>query len=325
MQQTRLSRRGFLGAVGGAAAAAALSGPLASTVMGSARLVPPGHLGIQLFTVRDRLRVDRPDGLGFQGLFEALSSFGYKEIEFAGYNDRSGATLADIRQMMVDNDMTGIGTHVGYSSFLNDINEVLDEAEALGLPYVGTANNPGRYGNTVDGYKQASEDFNNFGAAAAARGMRWYQHNHDGEFQFDDETGDRLYDVLLAETDPDLVFLQMDIFWAYAGQYQYSEWTDPSGVTHPRPFEPLDYVKAYPERYPLFHVKDGTSNPESSRGYDFANVGEGDIDFRTFFDEMPKRGYHHFIMERDNASSDPDGGSLHSAQVSAEYLLDLRA
>jgi sugar phosphate isomerase/epimerase len=116
----------------------------------------------------------------------------------------------------------------------------------------------------------------------------------------------------------------MDIFWAYVGQFRYSEWTDPSGTVHPRPFEPLDYVKAHPERYPLFHVKDGTSNPASPRGYDFANVGDGVIDFRTFFDEMPRRGAHHLIMERDDASSDPEG-SLHSAQVSAEYLLQLRA
>jgi sugar phosphate isomerase/epimerase len=322
MLQNRLSRRKFLRAMGGTAGVLAL-GPLVPAAVARERLVPPGKLGVQLFTVRDQLRVDR-GGIGFAGLFDVLSSQGYKEVEFAGYNDRSGATLADIRAMMDDYGISGIGSHVGYSSFLNDIDEVLDEAQELGLPYIGTANNPGRYGNTAAGYRQAAEDFNNFGLAAAARGMRWYQHNHDGEFRFDPETGERLYDVLLAETDPDLVFLQMDIFWAYAGQHQYSEWTDPDGNVHARPFEPLDYVKACPSRYPLFHVKDGTRNLESSRGYDFANVGEGDIDFRTFFDEMPKKGYHHFIMERDNASSDPEG-SLHSTQVSAEHLLDLRA
>jgi hypothetical protein len=48
--------------------------------------------------------------------------------------------------------------------------------------------------------------------------VRFYQHNHSGEFAIDPTTGIRLYDTILAETDPDLVFFELDIFWAYVGQ-----------------------------------------------------------------------------------------------------------
>jgi sugar phosphate isomerase/epimerase len=95
----------------------------------------------------------------------------------------------------------------------------------------------------VDGYRRAAEDFNRFGAAARKRGMRFYQHNHSGEFAV--ENGTRLYDVILEETDPRLVFFELDIFWAYVGQSRFPG------------FRPHEYPWHMPERFPLFHVKDG--------------------------------------------------------------------
>ncbi len=194
----------------------------------------------------------------------------------------------------------------------------------------------------MDGYKQAAADFNAFGAAAKARGMGWYQHNHDGEFAFaDDDPSTRLYDVLLGETDPELVYLQMDVFWAYVGQFKYSVRRDADGNRILAPFDPLDYVLAQPERYPMFHVKDGVLDPEATRrgepsGYSFTDVGDGSIKYERFINAVQSslgggqasRGpkYHHFIVERDDAPGvEPNPpGSLLTAQRSAEYLLSLK-
>ena len=108
--------------------------------------------------------------------------------------------------------------------------------------------------------------------------MKFYQHNHSDEFSFaTDNPQVRLYDVLLAETDPELVYLEMDIYWAYSGQFRFSK--RPDGT--PAPFEPLDYVLRQPHRYPLFHVKDGVSDPPAPYGYRMTDVGDGDIDYRT--------------------------------------------
>jgi sugar phosphate isomerase/epimerase len=325
-----LSRRAFMGAAAGTGAAALIGGSMATSAAaagpgGGNRLVPNGRLGIQTFTVRDR-------DDDFPALFEALASYGYEEIElFGGFN------AAEVRQALDDNGLRAVGRHVGYSSFLNNIEGVLDDAEILGLPFVGTANNPGRYGDTVAGYQQAAEDFNNFGAAAKARGIKWYQHNHDGEFAFaDDDPSVRLYDVLLGETDPELVFLQMDVFWAYAGQYRYSSREDANGDLVLAPFDPLDYVLANLERYPLFHIKDGVYNTETSRGLSFTDVGDGNLKFERFINAVENSrsggdanrgpGYHHYIVERDDAPNvEPDPpGSLLTAQRSAEFLLSLK-
>ena len=120
----------------------------------------------------------------------------------------------------------------------------------------------------------------------------------------------------IGETDPRFVHLEMDIYWAYAAKNLFPG------------FEPLDYVQAQPHRYALWHVKDGaTAAPPDPDGLVFVDVGDGVIDFRTFFDEQGNKGYHQYVVERDSApggSANP-GQSYRTAQRSAAYLLGLRA
>ncbi|WP_030888487.1 sugar phosphate isomerase/epimerase family protein [Streptomyces sp. NRRL F-5053] len=332
----RLRRRGFLGVAAGATAAALLG---TAGTAGAAPaphpaphphgpLVPPGRLGIQLYTLRDQT-----EQLGFARVFEELRRYGYDSVEFAGYTQGTGdITLRRLKRLMRDNGLRGIGSHVGYHSdnpddytFATQLEKVVDDAAALGLPHVGTAASPDRYGRTVDAWKRAAEDFNTYGAAARARGLKFYQHNHQMEFGFaEDKPHIRLYDVLLAETDPDLVFLEMDIYWAYAGRHRFS--VRPDGT--PAPFDPLDYVLAAPHRYPLFHVKDGEHDEASPDGLHMVDVGDGDLDYQRFIRtvrDRPRHGHrtgHHWLVERDDAV-DPavnPAGSLTTARRSAAYL-----
>jgi hypothetical protein len=112
-------------------------------------------------------------------------------------------------------------------------------------------------------------------------------------------------DVLLEETDPRLVFFQLDIFWAHVGAAQ-------SGNA----FDPLaDYVVPLRDRFKIFHVKDGI--PATAQILDF---GEGEIDFQSFFTtlfaqapDQPEK--HLYMWERDNASEHPRG-PLASARAS---------
>jgi sugar phosphate isomerase/epimerase len=343
-----LNRRGFIGVAGGAAATAALGAfgaPAAAADAaggrGRAPLIPPGKLGIQLFTIRDKV-----SSLGFAAVFEELSRMGYAEVEFAGYA-QSGVgpiTIPQIKQLLEDTGLKGIGSHVGYFSndpaaytFATRLTQVLDDAEALDLPFIGTASSPARYGNTVDAWKRACAEFNTFGAAAAARGMKFYQHNHAEEFGFaTDQPNVRLYDVLLAETDPALVALEMDIFWAFSGQFRFSSRPDPdnpSGPPIPEPFEPVDYVLAAPQRYPLFHVKDGDSDPTVRDGFRMTDVGDGDIDYQRFIRALQRcaggrhRGRHNYLTERDDAPSPATNpaGSFSTAERSLDFLRSLRA
>ncbi|MFI7411853.1 sugar phosphate isomerase/epimerase family protein [Streptomyces sp. NPDC049627] len=336
----RLTRRGMLGVAAGATAAALLgtaaspaaAAPGTASTTGTASgaagrgrpVLPPGRLGIQLYSLRDKVST-----LGFAPVFAELEKYGYDEVEFAGYTQGSAGpiTLAQLKRLARNHGLNPIGSHVGYYSddpnaytFAQNLTKVLDDAEALGLKHIGTASGPFRYGSTVDAWKRAAEEFNTYGAAAKARGMKFYQHNHSEEFSFaTDNPRVRLYDVLLAETDPDLVYLEMDIFWAYSGQFRFSK--RPDGT--PAPFEPLDYVLKQPHRYPLFHVKDGVSDPANTYGYRMVDVGDGDIDYQRFISAVTRlRGQrlaHHWQAEHDNPTE-----SFTFARRSSEHLHSLR-
>jgi sugar phosphate isomerase/epimerase len=332
----RLSRRGMLGVAAGATVAALL-GPAASPAQAagttdaatagkgrSRPVLPPGRLGIQLYSLRDKVST-----LGFAPVFAELEKYGYDEVEFAGYTQGSAGpiTLAQLKRLARNHGLTPIGSHVGYYSsdpnaytFAQNLDKVLDDAQALGLKHIGTAAGPFRYGTTVDAMKRAAEEFNTYGAAARARGMKFYQHNHSEEFSFaTDNPKVRLYDVLLRETDPSLVYLEMDIFWAYVAQFRFSK--RPDGT--PAPFEPLDYVLRRPNRYPLFHVKDGESDPSNPFGYRMVDVGDGDIDYQKFISAVTRlKGHrlaHHWQAEHDNPTE-----SFTFARRSSEHLHALR-
>jgi sugar phosphate isomerase/epimerase len=323
-RQNKLSRRGFVGATAGTTAAAL--GPWTPAASGhhgrgGGRLLPRNRIGIQLFTVRDQVA-----SLGFEAVFARLSRIGYREIEFAGYTAQGRRwTNQELRRLLRRYGLRAIGTHVTYFSadptaytFVTQLEQVLDDAQEIGIPYVGTPSSPGsRYGETVEGYRRAAEDFNRFGAAARARGMRFYVHPHSGEFLV--ENGTRLFDALLEATDPRLVFFEMDTFWAYVGQSRFPG------------FKPHDYVWDMPERFPLFHVKDGIdySNVPDVTGqffdWDMTDVGDGDIAFEPFFCGLNTRE-HHYIVERDTAV-DPvrnPAGSFATAERSYDYLVSLR-
>jgi sugar phosphate isomerase/epimerase len=334
-EKRKLSRRGFVGAAAGAAAGASL-GPWTPVAGGHGghghghgdRLLPRDRLGIQLFTVRDQVA-----NLGFEPVFRRLSEIGYREVELAGYNAGPPPSRRysneEIRRLLRRYRLKAVGSHVNYFStnpaaysFVTQLEQVLDDAEEIGMPYIGTASSPGqRYGETVEGYRRAAEDFNRFGAAARARGLRFYQHNHSGEFAI--ENGTRLYDVILEETDPRLVFFELDIFWAYVGQSRFPG------------FKPHEYPWFMPERFPLFHVKDGvdysnTGAPPPGPGpnsfnWQMTDVGDGDIAFEPFFAGLDTDD-HHYIVERDTAP-DPvanPAGSFSTAERSYDYLSALR-
>ncbi|MGW7411307.1 sugar phosphate isomerase/epimerase family protein [Streptomyces sp. NPDC054863] len=334
----RLSRRNMLGVAAGATAAALLGAAAAPPAAaaeaqeasrdkgrGGRPVLPPGRLGIQLYSLRDKVAT-----LGFAKVFAELALYGYDEVEYAGYTQGSAGplTLPELRRLTRDHGLRGIGSHVGYYddnnphayTFAQNLDKVLDDAQTLGLQHIGTASGPWRYGTTVDGWKRCAEEFNTYGEAARQRGMKFYQHNHAEEFSFaTDRPGTRLYDVLLAETDPRLVHLEMDIYWAYAAQFRFSKRADGT----PAPFDPLDYVLKQPHRYPLFHVKDGEHDAASRDGYRMTDVGDGDIDYKRFISAVNRthhgRRDHHWQAEHDNPTD-----AFAFARKSSAHLHSLR-
>ncbi|AXG77897.1 sugar phosphate isomerase/epimerase family protein [Streptomyces paludis] len=313
-------RRDFLRATAGttvALAAASVTGVAAATSASAASGVPipKDRLGIQLYSIRDKV-----SALGFGVVLPELARIGYREIEFAGYTQSTSIlgrqiTLPEIKKLLDDNGLRAVGSHVGIGNLRTNLQAELDAAQILGMPHIGTANAPSNV-NTVAGYRAAADEFNVWGAAATARGLKLYQHNHAGEFAFaQDQPSVRLYDVFLKNTDPRHVYLELDVYWAFVGKHLYPG------------FEPATYVRNQPYRYPLFHMKNGASNPANSNGYDIVEFGAGNLPYERFIRDIGPRVEHIGIWEQDtapNALPNPPG-SLGAAERSYGALKTLLA
>lgn len=242
-------------------------------------------IGVQLYTLRSLLTKD------FEGTLASLARIGYREVEFAGLYDRSPA---DIRTILERERLMAPAGHYPLEDLRDDPNRTLDTAAELGHRYVVVAWLAEADRNSADALRRTAETFNRIGGAAAARDLRFAYHNHDFEFQ---PVGNELpFDVLLAETDPGLVWYEMDLFWITKGGK-----------------DPLDYFARYPGRFPLVHVKD------MAAGETMVDVGAGAIDWPRLFARRAQAGIEHYFVEHDEPA-DP----IASVTASYRYLRELR-
>ncbi|TQJ31162.1 sugar phosphate isomerase/epimerase [Microbacterium sp. SLBN-146] len=299
-----MSRRSLLKALAASSVAigagAALTAPVAASAAGTAqaalptvssgrRLVPINRIGIQLYTIRDKV-----SSLGFRAVFEELASIGYSEIEFAGYtqNQVGPITPAEIRQLLDDNGLRAVGAHNNLNP--NNIDAQIETANILGMPHLGQGGPlAGGYGGPIprSQWMTAIETWNQMGEKTKAAGLKLYTHTHSQEWGFTTDTNERVYDLYLENLDADKVFFEMDVYWAFVGQYRFPG------------FEPVDYVKRYPRRFPLLHLKDGKLNPANSNGYDIIEFGAGDINYTEFLSQLGDRGQRFGMYEQDNAAT----------------------
>jgi sugar phosphate isomerase/epimerase len=343
-----LSRRRFLASSAAAAAGAAAINVLPGTAVaapdgGGPKTVRKKELGLQLFSVRDAIsRAPNPGtgvGGGFRFTFEQLAAQGYAQVEFAGYTQHTSIlgrqiTPAEIRQALDDNGLIANGSHIGFSD--DTIEAQLDIAETLGMPYLGTANIPTNSRFKSD-WERAADDFNRWGAAAAARGIKLYQHNHHAEYNFlldagpldangnpTASSGLRGLEYFFTLIDPELVWFEMDIFWGFVAQHRYQTFTDASGNTRTSIFDPIATVANERDRFLLFHVKDGVP-ADNDDGFDMVTAGDGVIPLQKFLDTVGRKpGDYRPNWEQDNAPGADPNQSLNDASISATNMLGWR-
>lgn len=272
----RYDRREFVALAGAGLATLALPASMRSC----GNQVTGDALGVQLYTLRSLLAKD------FEGTLGQVVSIGYREVEFAGYYDRSPA---DIRRLIDSLGLTAPAAHVPLDALRDRMQATLDASEVMGHKYLVIAWLEQK-DRTPERLRAIAEDFNRFGEQAASRGITFAYHNHD--FEFTPEAGVLPYDLLLERTSPDLVKFEMDLFWITKG-----------GAS------PLAYFAKYPGRFPLVHVKDVTPDGK------MVDVGSGAIDWRAIFAKRDQAGIKHYFVEHDEPA-DP----IASVRASYEYL-----
>jgi sugar phosphate isomerase/epimerase len=277
---TSIDRRTFVKALGAGTAGIAL-GCTPKTTNGSVAARKIDRIGIQLYTVRSEMEKD------FEGTLSKIAGIGYKEVEFAGYFNHSPA---DVRAILDRLSISAPSAHGPLSMLSSNWQKTIDDAKVMGHEYLIVAYLDESQRKSIDDYKRHADLFNSAGEIAKKSGVKLGYHNHD--FEFKPLDGQVPYDVLLSRTDPNLVKLEMDLFWiTNAGQ------------------SPLTYFSRVPGRIELVHVKDMDAAKK------MVDVGKGTIDWAQIFAQRDKAGIKHFFVEHDNP---PD--PLASAATSYQYL-----
>lgn len=255
---SRISRRSFLQNT----ALAVTASSLPTIALGQSQRVE--QVGLQLYTLRRELSED------FEGTLAKVSELGYKEMEFAGYYNRSAG---EIRRILDANGMTSPAAHIQLAAVRADIQREIDFAAELGQQYIVVpflAPNE----RTYDDYQRLVETLNSAGEACKNAGLKIGYHNHS--FEFEPTNGIIPFDYILAETDPDLVDMELDLYWLANAEV-----------------DPLAYFQNHPGRWSMLHVKDMDSLGR------MAPVGTGAIDFAEIFSYASTGGFKHYFVEHD--------------------------
>lgn len=226
----------------------------------------PGDIGVQLYTVRDRMAVDVPDTL------RRVAEIGYREVEFAGYFDHSAAEIA---AMLVDAGLASPSTHVGMGSMRDTPGQLIDATATIGHEYIVLGSPERGERSSLDDFRRHADLMNRFGEQCQTAGLRFAYHNHAFEFEPLDDV--LPMDLLLERTDPELVDFELDLYWIRKG-----------GA------DPFTYFDKHPGRFPLCHVKDMAEDGSMT------DVGSGQTNFSAIFAASEQAGFRHYFVEHDN-------------------------
>ncbi len=247
-------------------------------------------IGIQLYTLHQQMKEDA------LGTMNQVADIGYNAIETAGYADRKfyGFDPAEFKTITEDMGMLAQSSHAGVN--LTNIDETIEDTIQAGMSYLVLPSLDKSIRGSIDNYRQVADEFNLMGEKCQEAGIKFAYHNH--AFEFEQLEEQIPYDVLLENTDPVLVSMQLDLYWiVYAGA------------------DPIDYFNRFPGRFELFHVKDMSREATMES----TEIGEGTIDFKSIFTQKALAGMKYFYLEQESFHMDP----FASIAQSYDYLLHL--
>jgi sugar phosphate isomerase/epimerase len=300
-----LKRRDFLKA---GSAALASSFLYAGRLSGQTLSLP---LGLELYSVREYLPTD------YAGTLKKIGALGYREVESAhGYFNHS---VAEVKQAMQDAKLKVVSAAYSFDDLHPQFDQILEFNKALGVGYIICVSpgfkDPMRIKNmkpaetvnalTLDDWRWSAEAFNRMGEKTHAAGMKFGYHNHTVEFRRVD--GVVPYLELLRLTDPSKVTMEMDCGWVIVAGGN-----------------PVDYLREYPTRISMLHVKDFKRIDPAAPAKDpvAAELGQGVIDYRPIFEAAGKTGnVKHCFVEQEQFDVPP----MESLAIDAAYMRKLGA
>jgi sugar phosphate isomerase/epimerase len=260
-------------------------------------------VGLQLYSIREAMSAD------LKGTLKKVSSYGYEEVEIYGFSNMKyyGLDPKTFKSLLDDNNLTTSSGHYELNNFMlpgrtdDDLKKYIDEciegAHVLKQKYVVWPwLDP--ESRTIDKFKLLSEKLNRIGEQLKKANLSAMYHNHD--FEFIDHDGQIGYDVILKETDPSLVKMEMDLYW----------------FSHSSKLTTHDYFVKYPGRFVTWHLKDMNKVDRNLHEV----MGDGSIDFKSILSEAKLAGAEHMFVEQGNNYT-PD--AMTNVAKSAKYVKEV--
>jgi sugar phosphate isomerase/epimerase len=270
-----------------------------ASVLPTRALISPSkkdYLGLQLYSVREAIWKDTP------GSLKKVAEMGYKYVEHAGYMNGKfykNYDAKEFRAMLDGNGLKMCSGHTGFNTkeswdaskndFTDSWKKLVEDAAIAGQQFVVSPWIDESYYKTYDDLVRFLELFNKCGELCKAHGMRFGYHNHWFEFNTT-LNGQKMYDIILAKTDPHLVVQQLDMGNLYNG-----------GAIA------IAVIMQYPNRFELMHVKDeipATKKESQSAGstekYESTILGQGIVDTKKVCDAGRKGGTQYYIVEQES-------------------------
>jgi len=264
---------------------------------------PQYKMGLQLYTVHKDMTSDTI------GTLKAAKAMGYEDFETFGFDSEKGTFYgyqsSEFKKILDDLEITASSGHYGFSTYLHqpedDLKRFVDQcikgARALDMKYI-TWPWIAPEQRTLDHYKLMSEKLNVIGEQVTSGGLGFAYHNHG--FEFIDHHGENGFDIILKETDPSLVKLQMDMYW----------------VMHSSPYTPRELVSQQPGRYVMWHIKDMDKVTR-----DYTELGNGAIDYVEILPDPVESGLEFYFLEQGgNYAHSPMKSVADSADYFKEHL-----
>jgi sugar phosphate isomerase/epimerase len=250
--------------------------------------------GIQLYSLRDDLPLDP------KGVLAKVASYGYQQIEsYAGKDGIFwGMKHTEFKKYTAGLGLDLVSAHCQWNA--PDFEKLAAEAGEIGMkylmcPYLGAQ-------KTIEDYKQYAAKFNKAGEICKKNGLRFAYHNHDYSFKTLD--GQVPQAVMMAETDPNLVDFEMDMYWVVQAGEDVPTW-----------------LAKYKNRFRSCHIKDRLKTIDPNDTNNSCTLGEGTINFAKLLKEAAKNGMQYYIVEQERyANTTP----LKSAESNAAYMKALQ-
>jgi sugar phosphate isomerase/epimerase len=255
----------------------------------------PGHfasttrIGLQLYTLRRELGKDP------EGTIARVAKTGYNSVEVFDYANGAFFKMTPLQfsALLRKYKLKSPSGHYMMLEFLTkgDMGVLKDNiaaAATMGHKFIVIPFLLDTMRTSLDDYKKLAEKFNIAATEAKKSGLRLAYHNHN--FEFKDWGGGKTgFDIFLKETDPALVFFELDMYWvSRAGR------------------SPIQLINENPGRFKMWHIKD--MSQKLAPTYDvvgdqyFAEVGSGVIDYKEIFKYKKKSGMEYFFVEQDETS-----------------------